>query len=193
MKHPTTQRNWFGRNWKWAVPMSVFFALSATALGVLYPYLCKRCAYKDCPAYRMALTAVQDDPAVREKIGTPIRDISRVPSGVLEENGERGRATFVFSVRGPDGEADVQAQARKVDGQWGLALLNVTCNDGVKLVVSTAGEGDAPKFQPTPTKIEVASRPVIKDVKLPVPGLVSDGPAKPAAGPGLDLKFDLPQ
>lgn len=103
---------------------------------------------RSCEAYQMGLGQVQQDPTVIAQLGEPIRTVNWFPGGVLETN----RADLHFPIAGPKGEAHVAIQARRLQGTWSLALLEVTFPNGKRHSIDTsdsAGEAtEAPKWSP---------------------------------------------
>jgi hypothetical protein len=98
-------------------------------------------------AYRMGLEWVQKDPTVIEQLGEPIGTVNWFPGGVLETD----RADLHFPIAGPKGQAHVGLQARRLQGTWGLALLEVTFADGRRHSIDTSDSdsaSEAPKWTP---------------------------------------------
>lgn len=137
------------------------------ACGLLIGYRIVFSSRKSAEPYKMALQQVQQDAQVVERLGNPVTDAEWFPTGNVNEEGDRGTATLHFAVAGPNGNAQVIAQARRVDAQWGLTMLNVTFGDGERLSLDTRSEsglGDAPVWSP-PSDDERGS----EDVPLVVP------------------------
>ncbi|HOM18639.1 MAG TPA: cytochrome c oxidase assembly factor Coa1 family protein [Thermoguttaceae bacterium] len=109
---------------------------------------------KSAEPYRMALELVQKDLQVQKALGEPIEEASWYlpPSGEMELEGGQGRAFYSFDVKGPNGMANVRVEARYLNGQWGLTLLDVTVaatGHRIRIDTSSAGPGDeAPKWKP---------------------------------------------
>lgn len=141
----------------------VIFAaiLVLVALCFIIPRLV---AKKGGEPYRMALTAVQDDPQVKQRLGEPIRSASWLPQGSIDVSDDWGDANLTFRVQGPKGKATVNVLARRIAGQWGLTSLTVTYPDGQRQQIDVSESGgselEAPRWQPG-----------------------AESPAGPAAGP----------
>ncbi|MCS7304381.1 MAG: cytochrome c oxidase assembly factor 1 family protein [Thermoguttaceae bacterium] len=109
---------------------------------------------KSAAPYRMALEVVQQDPQVQKALGQPIQEAVWYlpPSGEMELQGGQGRAFYTFDVKGPNGIGQVRVEARCIDGQWGLSLLDVTIaatGERIRIDTSSLGPGDeAPKWKP---------------------------------------------
>ena len=140
------RRGWFRRNWRWLVPAVVLVPV-AVAAGYIVAVVAQR---KSSEPYTAALKRVQQDPEVIERLGQPIKDPSWIPAGSIHTDHERGQANLIFPVSGPKGSASVRTQARRIAGQWGTTVLEVTFPDGkrVSLGASSDGSGDAPEFKP---------------------------------------------
>ncbi len=151
------RRGWFGRNWWWFVPLLLLLAVAGYVVAPLVEL-------KTSEPYRMACQQVHKSPQVAERLGEPLYDPTWVPAGSVYSDGARGDATLSFDVAGPNGRAHVSAQARRIAGQWGLNVLEVTFRDGKRITLDAgaaagseapkfgfagaAGGADAPKWQP---------------------------------------------
>lgn len=127
----SSQRGWFGRNWKWCIPLLVLVAIILGLFIAVLPFLKLRASQP----YKMALEAVQADPAVIEKLGEPV-EAGWTISGNLTEN----NCQIFFDVTGPKETADVTGQARTFDNVWSFSHIEVTFADGSKVSVKTAVE-----------------------------------------------------
>lgn len=143
-------RGFVRRNWWWLIlAVLCVLLLIATMVGFLV-FQTMFGHIKDSEPYRLALTVVQNDPTVIERLGKPVSD-GLVPCGELDVRGEGGSATLYFRVRGPNGEARVNTQARRIGGVWGLTTLDVTFADGQRTAIaleSEEGVDEAPLWTP---------------------------------------------
>jgi hypothetical protein len=142
---------------------------------------------KASPPYRMTLEQVRQDPAVIEKLGRPVEDVTWLPSLTMSTTGTSGTASLRFDVAGPRGEAHVYTEARMIDGQWGLTLVELTVAGGVRFSLETHAEeglSEAPAWSPgaVEEKESATSEPLPPpgelDVQLP-PGIDLDLPDPP--------------
>lgn len=165
------QRSWFARHWWWVIPLLLLLAAGGVAGYAVAPLV----QLKTSEPYRMALQEVGKAPEVVQRLGEPLQDPTWLPAGSVYSDGARGDANLSFRVAGPKGIAQVSAQARKIAGQWGLSLLEVTFSDGKRLALNAADAAgsEAPKFN-------VAGLPTSADAPRWQPG--GDAPKWPPAG-----------
>jgi len=142
------RRGWWSRNWLWFVPVVLLgmFLISVTCCGGIFlvPYMILRSSQP----YEMALSQVQKDPAVIERLGKPIEAVSWFPVGTVHSEDGSGEAALDFDVAGPDGRAHVRTQGRRIGGKWGLARLEVTFSDGRRLSLGTSSDDELEEAPP---------------------------------------------
>lgn len=142
---------WFGRNWKWFTPLLVVLLLILFGLlvgrGEIMNMLLSGMKLRSSEPYKLALEAVQADPAVIAKLGEPI-----TPGGTLSGNLTDTDSQFFFDVTGPKGTAEVSAQARTFGNTWSFSQLEVKFADGSQVSIKTASEEggleEAPAWNP---------------------------------------------
>jgi len=145
------RRGWWSRNRLWFVPAAVLGAgvlCGGFWLGIrAAPFV----ALKSSEPYAMAFERVRRDPQVIEQLGEPIEAAGWFPSGEVNLRNGGGNARLEFTVTGPLGTARVHAGARRLAGRWGLNRLEITTEDGRRIVPELSGGGgldDAPLFRP---------------------------------------------
>ncbi len=117
-------KNWWGRNWKWCVPVGCLGSLASCA-GVFALILCSVFGMmKSSGAYKDALSKAKAHPSVQKAIGTPIEEGTFV-SGNINISGPSGQADLSIPISGPDGKATVYVVAEKTAGQWAFSTLVV--------------------------------------------------------------------
>jgi len=125
------QKGWFGRNWKWFVPVLIVVILSPCLLcagfGGWAAFWMKGKIEKS-PAYTDAVAIVENDPRVTQALGTPIK-VKTGPWGGIEEEAGRASIAAYFEVEGPKGTASVTLEAQKV-GTWQIRVLAVDLPSG---------------------------------------------------------------
>jgi hypothetical protein len=134
------EKNWFQRNWKWAVPagclsLILLFALLITAIaGFVFGMM------KSSPAYDMALRKASADQQVTAALGTPLKPGYFV-SGNVNESGVSGHAELAIPVTGPKGEGTIYVVGDKQAGRWTYSTLAVQVErTGKRIELDPAGE-----------------------------------------------------
>jgi len=130
--------NWWGRNWKWFVPVLVVGGLTAMVafvsllfFGITELMSGVREMITSSPPYQMAMERTEGNPAVVDALGLPIEE-GFVTSGNVSTSGTSGDADFAIPLVGPKGEGTLYVVARKSVGQWTLS----------QLVLAVSGSGD---------------------------------------------------
>ena len=120
----TTERNWFGRNWKWALPTGclLMVVLVAAFLGAIFFFVFSM--MKTNTAYQHAMESARGDTEVVAALGQPITEGWFV-SGSFEETGPSGQASFAIPVSGPKGAGTIYVEAKKSAGQWNYEVMAV--------------------------------------------------------------------
>ena len=118
------QGNWWGRNWKWFVPVGCSSAiiLFVTFIVILLTFVFG--LMKSSDAYKEALAKVKTHPAVKTSLGTPIEEGMFV-TGNISISGPSGQADLAIPVSGPRGKGTVYVVATKSAGQWTFSTLAV--------------------------------------------------------------------
>ncbi len=118
------EKNWFTRNWKWAVPSGCLVALIFLGLfagGIVFLVFK---VIKQSDVYAEALQIVAQHDACLEALGTPIEDGWFV-SGSINTSGSSGDADLAIPISGPYGEGTIFVVARKKEGRWHYEVLEV--------------------------------------------------------------------
>jgi hypothetical protein len=130
------KRNWWGRNWKWFVPVGclssivLFLGFSALIISFVFSMM------KSSDAYKQALSKARINPAVAAALGSPIKE-GFFTSGSINVNGGSGNADLAIPISGPKGNGTVYVEARKSAGEWSFSKLIVQIektNDRINLL-----------------------------------------------------------
>lgn len=146
------RRGWFARNWFWLVPLVIIlpFVLCVGCCTGIFAAI--GIGMKNSEPYTRALAAVQEDPRVQEAIGTPVEDVTWLPTGEINRTNNQGDARFDFDVEGPKGRAHVRTESRMIDGVWSIVELIVIVDaTGERIVVApqeAQDADDAPLWKP---------------------------------------------
>lgn len=130
------QRTWWGRNWKWVVPVGCLIPLLlcggcvTTVLFVVYN------AVASSDIYTESLARAESNEQVKALLGEPIEpgwpsaNIQVVATGNDRGSAASGNADLTLPISGPKGSATLHAVAIKKDGKWDYSTLEVTPNGG---------------------------------------------------------------
>lgn len=105
--------SWWGRHWKWVVPVCCLIPIAAT-VGLAAAVLT---ALKSADVYQSALARVQTAPAVVAELGEPVTD-GFFFSGNISTSGASGKADFVIPLSGPRGKATAYVESTRSLGLW---------------------------------------------------------------------------
>jgi hypothetical protein len=120
-RQPTS---WFGRNWKWFVPLGCFIPC-AGFLGFLASIVLAVFGFvRSSDVYQHALEEASTHPAVIEALGEPVKPGWYV-SGSIHVQGSTGNADIAIPITGPHGKGTVFAVAKKSAGRWDYEVLEV--------------------------------------------------------------------
>jgi hypothetical protein len=114
---PMPRPNWFGRNWKWVVPVGCLLPVLFASGCALMVFFFVTGVMKQSDAYKIALARAQTNPALIEAIGSPISQTGIV-SGNSNVNGPTGEANLSFPLSGPKGKATLYVEAKKSADLW---------------------------------------------------------------------------
>lgn len=146
--------NWFGRNWKWAVPVGCL-TLALLFLGAIAAFVYFLFGVmKNAEPYQHAVGVAQSHPALVQALGSPVR-AGFMLSGSIEVADEEGNADLSFPVEGPRGEATVHVAARKVHGVWIYDLIEADLGAPGRIDLRDA----APRSAPVPAPPEPPAPP----------------------------------
>jgi len=115
---------WWGRNWKWFVPVGSLGALVLLAGFIASIMFFVFGVMKSSDAYKDAVAKARTHPSVQESIGTPIEEGMFV-TGNINVSGPSGNASLSIPLSGPKGEATLFVEAEKSAGQWTCSTLVV--------------------------------------------------------------------
>jgi hypothetical protein len=123
MQHPDSyapqppQRSWWGRNWKWVVPVGCLSPLLlcggcvALIVGIVFG------ALKGSWAYSEGLELARHNKTVVEKLGEPLQ-ADWLVTGSIRINGPTGDAQLNIPLVGPKNSGTLTVVAHKRADQW---------------------------------------------------------------------------
>ncbi len=114
-------------------------------------------AMKRSDVYRIALSRVQNDPAVTAALGTPI-EAGLYVTGKVNLDSTGGHAAIDFPISGPRGKGTVHAVATKSGAGWDYSELTVTPANGQVIKLETSQTPPATSSEPaTSTSTETTT------------------------------------
>ncbi len=117
-------RTWWGRNWKWVVPVGCLTPLLACGGAIVLTVLLVFSTIRSSDVSREAVARAKADGDVQALLGTPIEEGFSV-SGSLEVSGPSGSAELSIPLSGPKGSATLYVVATKSAGRWEFSTLQV--------------------------------------------------------------------
>lgn len=117
------RKNWWERNWKWFVPTGCLSLIILVCLFIGGIFFGITSIMKDSDAYKGAMTEVQHNNLVIEKLGKPIESDGMV-SGSINVSNNSGNCNIQIPIKGPKGKGTVFVVATK-RGDWKYEELAV--------------------------------------------------------------------
>lgn len=117
------RKNWWERNWKWFVPTGCLSLIILVCLFIGGIFFGITSIMKDSDAYKGAMTEVQHNNLVIEKLGKPIESDGMV-SGSINVSNNSGNCNIQIPIKGPKGTGTVFVVANK-RGDWKYEELAV--------------------------------------------------------------------
>lgn len=166
-------RGWWRRNWRWFVP-TLLVALILLGGGAIYWSFFTRVYHLD--VYQTAMQKIEADEGLRRELGQPIQTVGWPPPSARVEASEKD---VRWDIEGPKGRAKAHVNARLMQGQWEIIVMEVVLAGGKKVLLTEAGSdaSEAPPF--TGAKAETKKSEVnapAPEINLPTPP--DDGPGK---------------
>ena len=118
------QRNWWGKNAFWVVPLGCLGVISIIGVFVITVLFLVYGGLKSSDPYKQALATANADARVVRALGSPITD-RFFTTGSFNTSGPTGRAEFALPVKGPKGNATIFVTASKSLGKWNFEALVV--------------------------------------------------------------------
>ena len=110
-------RGWFGRNWKWFVPLVIVLPIIVCCGGITAIVGGVFGMIKSSEPYKHAVAQAQSNPQVTAAIGTPVEP-GFFAGGTYNVNNNNGSADLVIPVKGPKGSGTIFVVASKSAGVW---------------------------------------------------------------------------
>lgn len=130
------RKNWFARNWKWAVPVSgclliiIAFVVFAGSMILGLSNL-----FQGSTPYKQALALAKSNLQVIEALGEPVETNGTI-KGSFTLNNSEGHANFDIPIKGPKDKAILYVDADKQEDSWIYHTLQVvieTTRDTIRI------------------------------------------------------------
>ena len=137
MNEHVQQRNWFGRNWLWVVPVGgclTIILLFIFGIGALFFGVSE--VLSNSTPYEYAVEKASNDSSVIEYLGNPIETAGIMRGNISIKNGS-GEVDISIPLKGPKGKGSVIVIGKKIDGEWiyeELYVLIKETNDKINLL-----------------------------------------------------------
>jgi hypothetical protein len=122
------EKNWWGRNWKWFVPLGCFGSLILFAGFIVLIFFLVFGMMKSSDIYKDVVAKAKAHPSVQESIGVPIEEGLFI-TGNINVSGPSGQANLSIPISGPDGKGTIYVVATKSAGQWIPSTLVAEINE----------------------------------------------------------------
>jgi hypothetical protein len=117
------RKNWWGRNWKWFVPTGCLSLLILFGIFIVGIFFSVTSMMKDSDAYKGAMTIVQHDKLVNDKLGNNI-EADGMTSGNISMNNDIGNCDLQIPIKGSKGKGTLFVVAKK-RGKWKYSEMSV--------------------------------------------------------------------
>ena len=138
---PPSQRGWWGRNWKWVIPVGCILPLLVCCGGVTLSFYFVVSALKSSEVYRDAVAQAKANPQVKAALGEPISE-GFMPNGSIETKGDTGSVNMVISLSGPKGSGKLNVIASMINNKWVYSKLEFVATDSESPINLLAKKAD---------------------------------------------------
>jgi hypothetical protein len=146
MEDTTHHKNWFGRNWKWAVPTGgclLIIILFLVFAGTLFMGVTS--IFTDSEPYKEAVANAQTNELVIQVLGEPIETAGMIKGGINYNNGE-GHTSLDIPIKGPNGSATLRVVADKYTEVWEYQIMEVIIKETGEIIPLLLEEGSSNDF-----------------------------------------------
>lgn len=134
MEENKAYKNWFGRNWKWAVPSGgclLIIILFVIFAGTMFMGVTS--LFKDSEPYKQALSIAQSNQLVIEALGEPIETDGMI-NGSVNYSGGEGHSNLDIPIKGPKGKAMIYVVADKYTDVWEYKIMEVKLESSGEII-----------------------------------------------------------
>ncbi|MEM6393926.1 MAG: cytochrome c oxidase assembly factor Coa1 family protein [Planctomycetota bacterium] len=123
------RKSWFGRNWKWLVPLIVLSPILVCGGVITLLVVSVFGMLKGSQPYEDVLVAAQNNPALVAQLGEPIEAGMGI-SGSINYMNDDGDADLSYDVSGPNGSATLRVVGTKTNGVWSYTVMTASVEGG---------------------------------------------------------------
>ena len=122
-----SQKSWWGRNWKWVVPLGCLTPVVLVIGCVVAAFFAVSGLIKSSDVFLHSVAAVASNDAVKNALGEPIQPGLQLQGNMNVSNGG-GNADITYNISGPKGAGTVHVVADRRDGVWTYQTNKVHIN-----------------------------------------------------------------
>lgn len=122
-------KNWWQRNWKWALPtggclvvLTLIIIFVVTLVGGVSTL------FKESAPYQTAVNKAKESSWVIERLGEPIETTGIAQGNINLSNGS-GEADLQIPIKGPKDEAVIMVWGTKNGGEWSYKYIRISIDD----------------------------------------------------------------
>ena len=123
MDQPSKQ-SWWGRNWKWVVPVGCLAPLLVCGGSIALIFVFVFGVIRSSEPYTEALARAKANPDVKAALGEPI-EAGYWVNGSIDISGASGTAKIAIPISGPKKSATVYVDGTKTAGKWEYSTFEV--------------------------------------------------------------------
>lgn len=129
MENEQEEKNWFGRNWKWLIPVGClgFIVICFACVGTIYGTVVV--AMRSSEPYQEGMSRVQNSSEVQAALGTPIEPGLLLQGNINIEN-SGGDANIQVPLNGSSGSGTLSVVAVRSGGIWEYIEVEVETDSG---------------------------------------------------------------
>jgi Cytochrome oxidase complex assembly protein 1 len=128
-------RSWWGRNWKWVVPVGCLSPLVICCGGGALIFTLVFGAMKSSDPYKEAVKRAQANQELQAALGQPIEPTFFVTGSVnVDATNGTGRAALLIPISGSKTAGVLLVEAEKVGGAWQYSKMEVTVPESGKTI-----------------------------------------------------------
>ena len=127
------EKNWFQRNWLWALPTGCASIVACCLLFLVLIFVLVGTFIRNSDVYSQSMAILNDNQQAVSILGEPIESGFFITGNLSVENNngvEEGFADLNIPVSGPGGEGDLIIVAVKRNGNWSYDQFELNADSG---------------------------------------------------------------